>query len=86
MTIIDKQTEIINAENKFLNPIWLLGQNNTRYKLYMGLGATSIVKIGEVPQSNQIRLAVCDGNFETSRQLIKILCGINRKETRTCCW
>ena len=26
MTIIDKQTEIINAENKFLNPIWFLGK------------------------------------------------------------
>ena len=37
MTIIDKQTEIINTENKFLNPIWLWGQNNTRYKPYMGL-------------------------------------------------
>ena len=32
MTIIDKQTEIINTENKFLNPIWLWGQNKNLVK------------------------------------------------------
>ena len=44
MTIIDKQTEIINTENKFLNPIWLWGQNNIRYKLYMGQNDSLVLK------------------------------------------
>ena len=25
-----------NTENKILNPIWMLGQNNTRLTLYLG--------------------------------------------------
>ena len=26
----------LNTENKILNPIWMLGQNNTRLTLYLG--------------------------------------------------
>ena len=36
-------------------------------------------------ESSQNNFAVRDGNFETSWQLIKILLGINRIETKTYC-
>ena len=32
----DKVYKPLETENKFLNPIWMWGQNNTRLTLYMG--------------------------------------------------
>ena len=32
-----KHIKSLDTENKFLNPIWMWGQNNTRYKLNMWL-------------------------------------------------
>ena len=33
----DKAYKPLDTENKFLNPIWMWGQNNTRLTLYMGM-------------------------------------------------
>ena len=65
MTIIDKQTEIINTENKFLNPIWLWSQNNTRYTSIWGQNDSLVLKTLKVYDNHRQR----DRDYEQSSDI-----------------